>query len=240
MAAPTLPELQEKAVSLGIVLNGNETKAMISEMIIAKSQPIVTPDALIDASTPPSVDSFTVVPDGEKVVMMKVSDIQKLIADAIIASKETNIVKPKKVTEHTIHVWRLDGKWVVDFKDRNDDEYFKGKVHSFQKFNEQRREFEAWIELVLEDLEGNISYKEMPLQNYVKHRHLVYCPLVKRHLNDKSYIIGEVELKKDNSKGDGYVGTGKMIDQSVEQYETTFEVRLPTGQVKMLPEYVIA
>lgn len=167
--------------------------------------------------------------------MVKKSDVAKMIAEAIANSKEADKpIKAKRVTEHHAHIWRLDGKWVVDFKDRNTDPYQKDKVHAFQKFNEQRREFEAWIELVFDD--G--TTKEIPLTTYVKNRFPVYCLILKRHQVDKTYSIGEVEKKKE--VGDKLVGTGVVIDQEVTMSEEVFEVQTPKGEVLKLPGYIIA
>lgn len=238
-ASKTLEELKVEAADLKIELAGNESEGDIQELITAVSSGIKEDIPPVIQKEPVEKPKRAAVAKGEEVVTMKVSDIKNLIAQAIAESKESVPLKPKKVTEHHVHVWRLDGKWVVDFVDRNVDEYYKGKVHSFQKYNEQRREFEAWIEVKFED--G--STKELPLTRYVQNRHLMYCPLIKRHKKDVSYSMGEVEQKKE--VGDLLVGTGVMIDQTVEQYETVFEVRVPVegnpdGKVLLLPEYVIA
>jgi len=171
----------------------------------------------------------------EQEATVKMSDVAKMIADAIANSKEADKPqKAKRVTEHYAHVWRFDGKWVVDFKNRNTDPYVKEKVHSFQKFNEQRREFESWIELIFDDA----STKEVPLTTYIKNRVLVYCPIIKRHQDDKTYSIGEIEKKKEVN--DKLVGTGVMIDQDVNMVEESFELKTPDGVVRILPAYVIA
>lgn len=167
---------------------------------------------------------------------MKLSDVKSLIAEALAAQKQDALapIKVKRVTQHTAHVHRFDGKWVVDFKNRNTDPYVKDKVHAYQKFNEQTRLFEAWVELVFND--G--TTKDIPLTTYVKNRVLVYCPIIKRHQVDKSYSIGDVEKKKE--VGDKLVGTGVLVDQEVVRYEEVFEVKTPDGEIFMLPEYVIA
>ncbi len=185
------------------------------------------------AKITPTPHNTAAVPQAPQ--MVPLADVQKMINDAIAASKEADKpMKPKKVTEHYAHVWRLDGKWVVDYKDRNTDPYVKEKIHAFNKFNEQRREFEAWIEVVFFDK----TTKELPLPTYVKNRVLVYCPIIKRHKKDTSYVIGEVEKKKEIN--DKLVGTGVMIDQEVTMEQETFEIRTPDGEILMLPDYVIA
>lgn len=186
-----------------------------------------------------SIDTPTVAQEQVQSVAeeptVKMSDVAKMIADAIANSKEAEKPqKAKRVTEHYAHVWRFDGKWVVDFKDRNTDPYIKEKVHSFNKFNEQRREFESWIELIFDD--G--STKEIPLTTYIKNRVLVYCPIIKRHQIDKTYSIGEIEKKKEVN--DKLIGTGVMIDQEVNIVEESFELKTPDGVVRTLPAYVIA
>lgn len=187
----------------------------------ADTKPIVTESAL------PAKE----VPEG----MMKISDVRALIAEALAqqAADAKQPIKLKRSTEHTAHVWRLDGKWVVDFKDRNNDPYVKGKVHAFQKFNEQKREFEAWIEVVFDD--G--STKELPLVTYVKNRVPIYCPIIKRHQMDKSFSFGEVEKKKE--VGDKLIPSGVVVDQEVTMYEELFEMKTPEGVLK-IPSYAIA
>ena len=162
------------------------------------------------------------------------SQVQAMIDEAIAKSKNPQVIKRKHVTEHTAHVWRFDGKWVVDFVDKNTDEYKKGKVHAFQKFNEQKRAYETWIDLKFHD--G--STKEVPLTTYVDNRIMVRCPIIKRHQKDMSYSQGEVEKKKE--VGDKLVGTGVLVDQTVEAYEETFEIKTPEGDVYMIPAHAIA
>lgn len=171
----------------------------------------------------------------EQPQMVPLADVTKMIDAAIAKMKDEDKPKKlKKVTEHVVHVWRFDGKWVTDFKDRNVDEYSKTKVHAFNKYNEQLREFQAWIELVFND--G--TSKEVALTTYLKNRVPIYCTLIKRHLEDKSYAIGEVEKKKEVN--DKLIGTGIMIDQEVIIQEETFELKTPDGQILMLPWYVIS
>jgi hypothetical protein len=174
-------------------------------------------------------------------------DVKALIAEALATAKDDARapIKVKKVTEHTAHVWRFDGKWVVDFKDRNTqvnpetgliekiDQYILKPQHAYQKFNEQTRMFEAWIEIVFND--G--STKNLPLTTYVEHRVPVYCPIIKRHQIDRSEVVGEVEKKKE--VGDKYVGTGIVIDQEVNRYDEVFEIRTPEGTIYKISDYAI-
>jgi len=224
-----IDELKVEAEKLNIPLTGEETKPQIEALIKAAS-----PEK--DKSTKnPSVDTTQ-----ERSI--PISEVKKLIAEALANQAEDNQPKKvKRVTEHHAHVWRIDGQWVVDFADKNFDyaknevidPYIKEKVHAFNRYNEQKREFEAWITLILED--G--TKKEMPLNRYVQHRTLVYCTIVNRKKVDKSYVIGEVERKKE--VGDVNVGTGIMVDQEVELYTEIFVIRTPEGKVLELPDYVI-
>lgn len=167
---------------------------------------------------------------------VKLSDVQKMIEAALKGYKqEEKPLSPKKVTEHVAHLWRFDGKWVVDFKDQNTDPYIKEKLHTFKKFDEQRKEFVTWIELVFQD--G--STKQTPLTRYIESRVLVYCPILKRHQEDKSYSTGTVEKKKENSRG-FMEGSGVTVQQEVTKYEETFELRTPEGDILLVPWYAIA
>lgn len=166
---------------------------------------------------------------------MKVSDVKKLIAEAIANSKNETPTKLKRVLEHNPHVWRLDGKWVVDFTDRNTDPYVKKPIHSYQIFNDKTREFESWIELVFHD--G--TKKEIYLKNYVQNRTPIYCTVVSKEKIDKSYSIGEVEKKKEWGDSGRATGTGVIIDQTVEMYQEIFTIKTPDGEVLKVPDYAL-
>lgn len=223
-------ELIARAQELNLILTGEETKPELESMI--------------EGAEPkdPNSDPNLISPDNTKEQMVPLSAVKELIAQAMAAQAEDNKPKKvKKVTEHHAHVWRLNGKWVVDFADRNYDydkkqiidPYIKDKIHAYQLFNQQKREFEAWIKLVFED--GTME--DIPLNRYVERRTLVYCLIVERKKVDKSYVIGEIEKKKES--GDLMKGTGVMIDQEVEMHQEVFVVKTPEGKTLTLPEYVI-
>lgn len=219
--------LKTEAEDLGIALEGNENVATLEAMIADKKGPIdPNPKAVPSQET-----------------MVPLSEVKKLIAEAMANQSERDKpVKLKKVTEHHAHVFRLNGKWVIDFADRNYDyenkkiidPYIKQKVHAYNVYNPQKREFEAWIKLIFQD--G--STEELQLNRYVERRTAVYCKIVKREKVDESYVIGEVEKKKENRDGVN-VGTGVMIDQEVEMHREIFHVITPDGEELSLPEHVV-
>lgn len=222
-------ELIEQAVSLGLTLTGEETKPELEQMI--------------ETANGNNFDASLKSASKTEEQMVPLSMVKQLIAEAIQNQAEKDKpVKIKKVTEHRAHVHRLNNKWVIDFADRNydyenkkvKDPYIKEKIHAFQKFNNEKREYEAWLTLVYDD--G--SQEEIPLNRYVQRRTSVYCLIKKREKMDKSYSVGEVEKKKE--VGDKNVGTGIMIEQDVEMYEETFQVETPDGKVLSLPYYVLA
>lgn len=227
-------ELIQKATSLAIPLTGQETKPELEELIV---------QATIDQQNGAEAQSKGTENMSEEEKMVPLSVVKEMIAEAMARQDEkSKPVKVKKVTEHHAHVWRLNGKWIVDFADRNYDyankkiidPYIKEKIHAYQIFNANKREFEAWIKVIYED--G--STEELPLNRYVERRVLVYCPIIKREQVDKSYVIGEIERKKET--GDVMKGTGIMIDQAVEMHQEIFHVRTPEGKNLILPDYVIA
>lgn len=161
-------------------------------------------------------------------------EVAKMIAEAFAKANKPEPINPKRVSEHQVHLWRIDGKWVVDFIDRNTDPYIKKKVFAYEKFNPERREVESWIELKFQD--G--STKDIALKNYVGNRIPVYCTIVSKKKIDKSYTMGTVEKK--DWKNDKLVGTGVEVEQLVELYEEFFTVRTPEGEEITVPDYVLA
>lgn len=223
-------DLEIKAKELGIELNGTEKVVDLESKITG-----LDPNFDFKGFKNP-------LPKSLEETMVPLSEVKKLIAEAMAKQSEENKpIKVKKVTEHHAHVWRFDGQWVVDFADRNFDyktekiidPYIKQKIHAFNKFNPEKREQEAWITLILKD--GTM--KEVQLNRYIEHRTLVYCPIVKRETIDASYSIGEVDVKEE--KGDRNVSTGRSREQEVEMYYEVFHVKTPDGDMLTLPDYVI-
>lgn len=223
-------DLIAKAAELKITLTGEETNPQLEAMIVG-----VEPEYVYKAegSKPPAPSQEQMVP---------LSSVKQLIAEAMAQMAEKDKpAKVKKVTEHHAHVFRFDGQWVVDFADRNYDyekkqiidPYVKDKIHAYNKFNPEKREMESWIKIILQ----NGLMVDMPLNRYIERRTLVYCPIIRREKVDKSYVIGEVEKKKE--VGELMKGTGIMIDQEVNMHQEIFHVRTPEGEVLVLPEHVI-
>lgn len=232
--AKSLDDLKAEAVKLGITLTGDESAKSLGAMIKSFVPP-VPPGGVVKGPNAPVAPLAPPAAGDAKMITMSEEQFTKMIADAITRSKGEDVPqKPKRVKEHMAHVWRFDGKWVVDFVDQNIDPYVKSKIHGFNVFDDRMREWVAWLELQFQD--G--TTKKVPLWTYLKNRVLVYCTIVKRHQKDVSYVIGEVEKKKE--EGDMMVGTGVMIDQEVVIYEETFEVKTPENEILTLPAYVIA
>lgn len=231
--------LKEKELEVDETMSVKELETILknSESFSPKFEETKTPDSVVITKKGP---------EGEPMVSM--SDVKKLIAEAVAGLKQNDQPKKlKKITEYFAHVWRLRGKWVVDFKDRNTrineetgeeekiDVYIKNKIHAYNKYNAEKKEFEAWVTVVFQD--G--TTEDIALPKYVEHRVLVYCPIIKRHKTDLTYSIGLVEIKEENKEGK-LVGTGVMRDQDVEMCSEVFEVKTPDGEILMLPDYVIA
>lgn len=240
MAAPSLEQLKSKAIALGIEFKPDATATDLKELINAR-EPANPGPSDSGEQNPPKTE--IPMPSQPSQQMIPLADVKALIAEALAAQADKDKpVKVKRTTEHHAHVWRLNGKWVVDFADRNFDydnnvridPYITVPIHAYQVFNQQKREYEAWIKLIFQDK----STEEIPLNRYVERRTLVYCKIIKRHPKDLSYSIGEVEKKKES--GDKLVGTGIMVDQEVSMYAEVFEIETPEGEILKLPDYVVA
>jgi hypothetical protein len=171
----------------------------------------------------------------EKEPTMKLSDVKKLLAEMEerIKSKDEP-VKLKRTQEHQAHLWRLNGKWVVDFVNQNNDPYIKHPIHAFNKWSDALRQNVAHIELKYHDDTTEV----IPLTSYVENRVPVYCKILKRDKKDVSISHGTVEVQE--WKGDVKRGTGKVIDQEIEMYVETFTLQTPEGGELVVPEHAIA
>lgn len=204
----------------------DEGKKVEGDDVVETAETVETPkpEAIVTPST------------GERTITMKESDIRKMIAEAVQRATDQGgkPQKPKRVNEHFAHVWRINGKWVVDFVNQQKDPLVNHPLHSYNVYNTEKREQEAWIELMFQD--G--TTEKMPLNRYVQHRMLMNCLIKERKPIDTSYTIGEVEMKKDD--GEKYIGSGVMVDQDVNQYNEMFTVETSDGLELHIPDYAIA
>lgn len=175
--------------------------------------------------------------------MIGMSTVKQMIAEALAqASEASKPQKVKRVMTHEAHIHRFNGKWVVDFADRNFDyetgekidKYVKEPIQAYKLWNDSKREFESWITLIFHD--G--SKESIPLNRYLERRIDVYATIVKRHQKDLTYEIGDVEQKK--WVGDRKVGSGVYVPQEVNMYSELFELKTPDGEEFLLPDYVLA
>lgn len=225
-------DLIKSATALGITLSGDETVAVLRELIENHA-----------GNVPPQPEGSTSPePGGERMIPM--SDVKKLIAEEMAKmtaqqDEQKGARKVKRVQEHHVQLHRWNSKWVIDFVNQNNDPYLKVPVHAFDVWNQEKRQNIAHIELVLLDEKtGEKTTEKVALTRYLERRINIFCPILNRIKKDASYSIGEVEIKKD--KGDGMMkGTGVYRDQEVTIAQETFELKTPEGTILKVPDYAI-
>lgn len=198
--------------------------------------PPANPDEMKNL-TPDVTPDATPIPPEPAQQTFTMEDVRKMMAEFVAkvnvqngGTKEEQEVDPNR---HTVRISRLEAKFVVDFKDMNDDPYQDKIIHSFNKWDERERLWIAWITLVFQD--G--SEKEVPLKYFVENSVGVSCDIVETIKKDTSYSLGKVERQVIKSYHPE--GTGVLVDQKVTSYSTTYKVKTPKGELITVPEYVV-
>lgn len=167
----------------------------------------------------------------EKEQLIPMSEVKKLFREMM--ANEGKVEEPDKPSEHVASLCRLDGKWVVDFKDYNTDPYIQSKVESVKKLSSDGKEYVSYITVVFDDA----TEKEIPLNLFMRNLTPIQCVITERKKKNVSYSIGEVE--KTEWVNDRKVGTGVMIDQKVTMFEERFVLSTPDGKTVEVPGSVI-
>lgn len=211
---------------------------------VDEQESIITPESAVSLEgaqgTPiAQVDNpiFSSLPDEETV---KVSDVKKLFAEFMKEKNEQDssisLIKKKKVEKHLKTVYRFNSKWVVDFVNRNTDQYQKQEVYAFNKFNPSTKRDEWHLELKYDD--G--STEEVSGYTYLRYRVPVLCVIEKREKIDVSYQNGTTERKVVVNDGFKKIGTGDEVALEVEMFKEMFHMGMPDGQTLIIPDYALA
>lgn len=181
----------------------------------------------------PKKDTMTTeeVVEKKEEQMIPMSEVKKLFKEMM--ANEGKIEEPEKPSEYTASLCRLDGKWVLDFKDYNTDPYVTNKVESIKKYVPEAREFVSYVTVVFDD--G--TEKEIPIHLFMRNLTPIQCRIIERKKINKSYSVGQVE--KTEWVNDRKVGTGVMVDQKVTMYEERFILQTPDGKQVDVPGSVI-
>ena len=173
-----------------------------------------------------------------------------LIKEAIrqFQTQQSSPVQPERSDKHTYNVHRFldlnvaDAplKWVVGFVDRNKDPLTQGQeVHSFSRWNSDRKEMEAFVELKFHD--GTTL--EVLLTRYIQHRKSVEMEAESEREEKFSVTRGSVEKREVGANG-RIGGTGVHIPQSVTYLNKFYKFSLPIEDGKKmeveLPGYILA
>lgn len=241
----TKKELIEKLTLKGIKADENMTvttlTTMVKDLESATLSGMTNPELVIPADpTPESVvvepTPLNATPSPEPIQSadrLYSSDEVRAMLDQVMKQKGADVPSPKDPNTKELRIARIEGKFVTDFRNVNTDHFIKKIIHAYNKFNEQIRQWEAWIDVVFED--GSV--KPMPLLYLISNATPIVTPIIEVIKEDKSYSEGQVEkfVYKDNREG-----TGIMVNQKVEQYFYKYVVNNPeTGDRMVLPQYVV-
>lgn len=161
------------------------------------------------------------------------SEVQAMLQQ-VMKDKGTTTPIKKDPNRKELRLSRLEGKFVVDFKNRNNDPYVNKVIHAYNKWDPEQRQNIAWIEVIFDD--G--SSKEVPLLYLASQASPIVCKILEERKTDTSYSVGETTRKIYKDAG-GREDTGILVDQVVTQNTSEFVVETPTGEKLTVPQYVI-
>lgn len=175
-------------------------------------------------------------PKKEKERMYTSAEVKAMLKQVADEAGQRSEEAKENTDRKKLRLARIEGQLIVGFKNRNEDEFLPGIViHAFNKWNNEAKQNEAWVEVVFE----NGKTKEMPLLYLVSTARPMVVEIVKENVKDESYSIGQVEKTIYDESGGTMKGSGIMVQQKVEKYSKTFDVLLPTGEQITVPDYII-
>lgn len=238
MAAKSLEQLTEEAKTLGIAIPEGATAGQIKELIANN-----TPGSQ-DTEKEPTEEELKAASEAAKEQLKKqgpekavtfTEDQQELIKN-MISSAVKNVLDSKKEDmdapeQHEndpdqLRLARFTNKFIVDFKNMNEDEYFKDVfIESVDVWDEKTRRPIPWVTLIFED--GSELFVQ--LETALKRSTKVKSDIIKIEEVDISYSFGKVEqvaVEEYATKG-----TGNMKNLKVTQKKYNYTVKHPiTGK----------
>lgn len=243
MAAQTLEELKAKADNLGITYTKNIKATELRELIKQKENPVqdTTPGTddreLSDEELKKQSDAMKQRLENEQKVEEKKysqSEVVEMMKQVAIQAAEAARKKDDEGFEpdahtkapKTLRLSRFMNKFIIGFKNLNNDPYFADLyVPTKDVYNEQKREFEPWVEVLFHDGSEPVFVNYLTL---LKQARAIPVEIVEVKKKDASYDFGKVE----SVEYDGFErkGTGIMVKAKVNQTLDSYVVKLPDGQ----------
>lgn len=141
-----------------------------------------------------------------------------------------------KEKEVHIKINRFDGKFVVDYKDRNIDKYSDQTVFVFNQKNIETGAIEPHIELVFIDGSSEI----VPYRAYFRNRKRdIEFKALEIKANKKVVGDGRTVTRKEHDGKFSMIDTGNEVALEYVKYSYKYVVDIE-GQTYELPDYVIA
>ena len=148
-------------------------------------------------------------------------------------SRFTDVRDPKEIM--TCPVYRFDGKFVIGFKDLNQDPYRKAPKYSEAKLDINRGlKDQPFVTLLLSNDGVNIQEKEVPLIDYVNNRMKVEIPKGDFEIKSRDVIRdygiigrGGGGAFAQDVAGSGQPITPMKVKAETKETERTFIVKLP-------------
>lgn len=155
--------------------------------------------------------------------------IQKAVADAIngVAQVEDDADDP--YAKKTVRLPRMMNKFIMGFKNMNEDEYFPDRVvEAFDQFNPITKQNVAHVTLIFEDDTELI----VPLDTALTRSQKVDVELLEVITKDTSYSAGRTERAevKDYTRS----GTGQFVKMKVTQASYKYRLKLPNSDKEVI------
>lgn len=240
-------DLTNELIALGMTAEELEGKTNPElEALLEEKAPKMTPEEIAELKrvsdeaekklkekkdSQPKTESRTYTQDEMKAILSEFK--KELIKDMAAENEPEDDDGPRK---HSVRMARINNKFVLGFKNLNNDPYFPERViYSQDIFNEQTKQFVPHVTLILEDDET----VTLPLETALKVCRVITCDLVERKTVDISKKFGQIEVQEMKPDQYGMTGTGNFIQGKQKMFKETYVVRLPNGKlVEVIPDVV--
>lgn len=243
-----------KALGMGIELKGEEKLKDIQALIDAAELAANNPGA--GELSPEEIAKLKAESDATEAKLKAEADAksQKTYSEAEVDAKleamkaaimkefqaQNGLVDDDKddpELKRTVRVPRFDKKFIVGFKNLNDDPYFPDRVvYSKDVFNDQTKQMVPHVTFVFED-ESTIT---MPFETMLKVANAkTPCEIIDRGEKVEKVKLGTVEKQEMKQDGYGMMDTGEVIQAKQIIKTPNFTVKTPDGKIlHVQPEVV--
>lgn len=155
--------------------------------------------------------------------MYNENEVRQMLEQVMKSKSNDDLSDDETPEKKRCTIPRFQNKFVIAFKDMNDDPYSDKAIYAFNVYDEKNKQNIPWVTLIMDD-KSEIS---VPLNTALDRSNKITCEVLDIKEVDASYDFGKVEKQEVQTDAYSKTGTGVYVKTKVTQKIYSYVVKLP-------------